>query len=234
MGRLIRVELSHEAVRQWEAKLAPVPAGELRRRRHGKGGARSRHWHVDETSHEGRAVVSSVFLSSAGRHRPIPFRVGVSAEVELRAARAALANLVSGGAAARATIPSSGRRSSEANGATLPYRHCQAAHVSSRSPLPRSHRAGPAPRFRPDLVRLPVCRRRVCLPIFGASSASLGQAAGFSSFSSTPCGTAPSRRYLQSATKSLRASATIMTLRSRPRAPPRRSWNQRERAQPGW
>jgi transposase-like protein len=40
---------SHEAVREWEAKLAPVLAGELRRRRHGKGNARGRHWHVDET-----------------------------------------------------------------------------------------------------------------------------------------------------------------------------------------
>ena len=40
---------SHEAVRDWEAKLAPILAGELRRRRHGKGGARSRRWHVDET-----------------------------------------------------------------------------------------------------------------------------------------------------------------------------------------
>jgi putative transposase len=41
---------SHEAVREWEAKLAPVLAGELRRRRRGKGGARGgRHWHVDET-----------------------------------------------------------------------------------------------------------------------------------------------------------------------------------------
>src|SRR5918992_3872100 len=40
---------SHEAVRDWEAKLAPVLAGELRRRRHGRGGARGRHWHVDET-----------------------------------------------------------------------------------------------------------------------------------------------------------------------------------------
>ena len=40
---------SHEAARDWEAKLAPVLAGELRRRRHGKGGTRGRHWHVDET-----------------------------------------------------------------------------------------------------------------------------------------------------------------------------------------
>src|ERR671933_1985839 len=40
---------SHEAVREWEAKLAPVLADELRRRRHGKRGARGRRWHVDET-----------------------------------------------------------------------------------------------------------------------------------------------------------------------------------------
>ena len=47
---LIRgIIFSHEAVRDWEAKSAPVLADELRRRRHGKGGARSRHWHVDET-----------------------------------------------------------------------------------------------------------------------------------------------------------------------------------------
>src|SRR4028118_1877663 len=48
------IVVSHEAVRDWEAKLAPVLAGELRRRRHGKGGARSRHWHVDEADLEGR------------------------------------------------------------------------------------------------------------------------------------------------------------------------------------
>jgi putative transposase len=40
---------SHEAVRGWEAKLAPVLAGELRRRRHGRGGARGWHWRVDGT-----------------------------------------------------------------------------------------------------------------------------------------------------------------------------------------
>src|SRR5215212_2587742 len=39
----------HAAVRDWEAKLAPALAGERRRRRHGKGGARGRHWRVDET-----------------------------------------------------------------------------------------------------------------------------------------------------------------------------------------
>src|SRR3712207_4242146 len=40
---------SHEAVRAREARLAPALAGELRRRRRGRGGARGRHWHVDET-----------------------------------------------------------------------------------------------------------------------------------------------------------------------------------------
>jgi putative transposase len=43
------IVFSDEAVRDWEAKLAPILAEELRQRRHGKGGARSRHWHVDET-----------------------------------------------------------------------------------------------------------------------------------------------------------------------------------------
>jgi putative transposase len=43
------IVFSHEAVRVWEAKLAPVLADELRRHRHGRGGARARHWHVDET-----------------------------------------------------------------------------------------------------------------------------------------------------------------------------------------
>ena len=45
----------HEAVRDWEAKLAPELAHELRRRRHGRGGARSRRWHVDEMGYPGLA-----------------------------------------------------------------------------------------------------------------------------------------------------------------------------------
>jgi transposase-like protein len=40
---------SHEAVREWEAKLALVLAQKLRLRRYRRGGARRRHWHVDET-----------------------------------------------------------------------------------------------------------------------------------------------------------------------------------------
>src|SRR4051794_24235723 len=40
------IVFSHEAVREWEAKLTPVLAEDLRRRRRGKVG---RSWHVDET-----------------------------------------------------------------------------------------------------------------------------------------------------------------------------------------
>ena len=43
------IVFSHEAVRDWEAKLAPALAGELRRRGQDRGGAGGRHWHVDET-----------------------------------------------------------------------------------------------------------------------------------------------------------------------------------------
>jgi putative transposase len=43
------IVFSHEAVRDWEAKLAPVLAGELRRSRRGKGGAGRRSWFVGET-----------------------------------------------------------------------------------------------------------------------------------------------------------------------------------------
>jgi transposase-like protein len=43
------IVFSHEAVREWEAKLAPVLTDELRQRRHGRRGAGGRHWYVDET-----------------------------------------------------------------------------------------------------------------------------------------------------------------------------------------
>src|SRR3954454_17661352 len=57
-----------------------------------------------------------------------------------------------------ATIPYSGRRSSEASGATLHQQRCQAAHVSSLPPLPRPHRTSSARRFWPD----PSIRVRRC------------------------------------------------------------------------
>jgi transposase-like protein len=43
------IVFSHEAVRQWEAKLTPILTAELRQRRHSKHGAGRRFWHVDET-----------------------------------------------------------------------------------------------------------------------------------------------------------------------------------------
>ncbi|MFC7737913.1 IS6 family transposase [Roseomonas sp. GCM10028921] len=43
------IVFSYEAVREWETKLAPALAAELRQRRHGRKGARGRRWHVDET-----------------------------------------------------------------------------------------------------------------------------------------------------------------------------------------
>jgi putative transposase len=41
--------LSHETVREWEAKLAPILTAELQQRRRGKGRAGWRSWHADET-----------------------------------------------------------------------------------------------------------------------------------------------------------------------------------------
>ena len=43
------IVFSYEAVREWEAKLAPLLADKLRRRRHGKDGTCRCQWHVDET-----------------------------------------------------------------------------------------------------------------------------------------------------------------------------------------
>ena len=43
------IVFSYEAVREWEAKLAPLLADELRQRRRDRGGVHGRRWHVDET-----------------------------------------------------------------------------------------------------------------------------------------------------------------------------------------
>jgi putative transposase len=48
------IAFSPEAVREWETKLAPVLADELRQRRRGKGGPGRRSWHADETYLRGR------------------------------------------------------------------------------------------------------------------------------------------------------------------------------------
>jgi putative transposase len=54
---------SDEAVREWEAKLTPALAEDLRRRRRGKAG---RSWYVDETySRSGIAGVTCIAPSTA-------------------------------------------------------------------------------------------------------------------------------------------------------------------------
>ena len=41
--------VSHECIRQWEAKLRPVMGEALRKRRHGTGRSSGQSWYVDET-----------------------------------------------------------------------------------------------------------------------------------------------------------------------------------------
>jgi putative transposase len=72
------IVFSYEAVREWEAKLAPLLADELRRRRHGKGGARGRHWRRRWTaglcacpSGSAPASAVSVLLRSRGASSPL-------------------------------------------------------------------------------------------------------------------------------------------------------------------
>jgi transposase len=60
------IVFSHEAVRDWDAKLAPVLAGELRRRRRGKGGAGRRSWFVDETCPENSPAAASLYALALG------------------------------------------------------------------------------------------------------------------------------------------------------------------------
>ena len=217
------VEVDHTTLFRWIQAYAPELEKRIRPHLRAYNGS----WRVDETRM--RAVASSLFYS-VHCHRPI------SSCVSVRRRRGG-APCGKGGPrqprirrdSVRATIPCSGRRSSEASGATLRHRCCQPAHVSSRLPLPRPHRASSVQRFWPDpSPHSPVFRRPIgLLPCRIGVFCQTG-------FSSAPCGTAPSWRYRQSATRSFLASATIMTLRRRPREPPRRSWNQRESAQPGW
>ena len=43
------IEVSHEAVREWETKLLPIMGDELRKRRHGMRRGPGVSWYVDET-----------------------------------------------------------------------------------------------------------------------------------------------------------------------------------------
>ena len=88
------LEVDNSTLNRWVLAYAPLIERTLRTFRQPHCGS----IRVDETSYEGLCVNSVLF--SAGRHRPFPCMVAsVGAEVELRAARGALANLVSGGTA---------------------------------------------------------------------------------------------------------------------------------------
>ena len=88
------LEVDHSTINRWVLAYAPLIERRLRAFRKPHCGS----IRVDETSYEDRCV-NSVLLS-AGRHCPFPcVLASVGAEVELRTARGALANLVSGGTA---------------------------------------------------------------------------------------------------------------------------------------
>src|SRR5215210_6566598 len=80
------VELDHTTLFRWIQAYAPELEKRIRPHLRASNGS----WRVDETSYEDRCVKS--VLLSAGRHRPSPcVLASVGAEVELRAARGALA-----------------------------------------------------------------------------------------------------------------------------------------------
>jgi hypothetical protein len=86
------VVVDHTTLFRWIQAYAPELEKRIRPHLRACNGS----WRVDETSYEDRRV--KLVLFSAGRHRPFPCMLAsVGAEVELRAARGALANLVSGG-----------------------------------------------------------------------------------------------------------------------------------------
>src|SRR4051812_43136241 len=88
------LEVDHSTLNRWVLAYAPLIERRLRTFRKPHCGS----IRVDETSYEDGCV--KPVLLSAGRHRPfLRVLASVGAEVELRAARGALANLVSGGTA---------------------------------------------------------------------------------------------------------------------------------------
>jgi hypothetical protein len=88
------LEVDHSTLNRWVLAYAPLIERRLRAFRKPPCGS----IRVDETSYEDGCV--KLVLFSAGRHRPSPcVLASMGAEVELRAARGALANLVSGGTA---------------------------------------------------------------------------------------------------------------------------------------
>src|SRR3954453_924246 len=94
------LEVDHSTLNRWVLADAPLIERRLRVFRKPHCGS----IRVDETSYEDRCVKPVLF--SAGRRRSFPcVLASVGAEVELRAARVALANLVSGGTASTPRSP---------------------------------------------------------------------------------------------------------------------------------
>ena len=176
-----------------------------------------------------RAVASSVFYPVLIVIVLFPrMWASVSTEVELRAARVASPTSYPAGLQPRHD-PMFG--SEELRGER---RHSTSSGAGRQPTSRHGHRSlgltRPASLSDPGPISLSAGVSPVPMPPHRSPSLAAAQAG----FSSIPCPTGPSSRYFQSATRSFLASATTMTLRSRPREPPERLWNQRERAHPGW
>ena len=128
---------SHEAVRDWEAKLAPALAGELRRRRRGRSG---KSWYVDETDLRGGGRWCHLYRAIDRAGNLVDVRL--SERRDLKAVRGFFrsAKAVTGVTPAR---PGHDRRARQ-----LPPRHPKRAGLRRAAPhqrLPqRPPRAGPS------------------------------------------------------------------------------------------
>jgi len=217
--------VDHATLNRWVLAYAPLIERRLRTFRKPHCGS----IRVDETSYEDGCVKPVLF--SAGRHRSFPSRAGIPGRRGgAPRSEGALANLVSGGTV---SAPRSPIRVGGAPRRAAPLYISGAVRQPTFRPGRRSlGPTGPVPPGGSGPIRLSVFAGAspARIPPTVPLQAPLRQAG----FSSIPCGTVPSWRYRQSATSSFRARATIITLRRRPREPPRRSWNQRESAQPGW
>jgi putative transposase len=83
---LRELEVSHEAVRDWEAKLLPVMGDELRKRRHGTRRGAGISWYVDETHLKVRG--RWCYLYRAGDQDGNLVNVMLSEQSDMRAAKA--------------------------------------------------------------------------------------------------------------------------------------------------
>src|SRR3954452_6079189 len=108
------LEVDHSTLNRWVLAYAPLIEKRLRQFRKPHCGS----VRIDETSYENRCVKS--VLLSAGRHRPVPSRVGIpGCRVGAPRGEGCPRQSRIRRDSVHATIPCSGLRSSEARGATL-------------------------------------------------------------------------------------------------------------------